>query len=413
MKRYLIISILMLPLVIIGQTPPTLPKIPAPPDISEVYRANPYFYEVMTGFPDNNSFYSYKFDVVKKMARHDPAMMVILGDHYRIGRSVEVDLQKALKEYHRAASRGYAMGNHRIAYMYAEGLGLPKDPKMILEFLKRSADGGYAPAQYDYALIYLNGKFDEPRDLKIAYPFLLKASAQGHRNATELLAMLSYHSLSAEAGIPTGLETALQYYRKAKDSDGERNLLQQMSSFGALRYYMRVIPHFLPGVILPADPTDPDQGLKMLQQLEGKKLLTGEANYKTYRDELAENILYKAYFKAQNSREAILRFLIYCDHNARQLSPNQGRFFEAASRDFRLSVHFSNTEELGLIFAEFDKYPVIFGEKELPIAADRVFVALYNKEITPDLREMATRYLKETAWISQYVSDKYRIQLAN
>lgn len=407
----LIAILFMLPLAGISQSPPTLPKIPAPPDISQAYRANPYFYEVMTGFPDNNSFYKYDFEEVKKKARHDPEMMVVLGDHYRIGRSTDVDLKKALKEYHKAAARGNSAGNHRIAYMYADGLGLPKDPAMIMEFLKKSADGGYAPAQYDYALIFLNGKFNQPRDLKIAYPYLKKASAQGHRNARELLAMLAFHTSSLEAGLPTGLKHAQELFRLAKDTDGEKKLIQQIASFSGLRYYLATFPDFLPGVTLPKDPTDSMAGIRLIIDLERNKGILGEKLFQTYRQELAENILYRYYFAAQGNRTALLWFLVYCDKQAMWLHPFDNRYAEAAARDFRLTVSTLSIAGADSLFAEFDQYAKIFPAGAYPIVADRIFVSTYLRENPQEVREHITNLLMQRNWILANLPAKYRTTL--
>ncbi|HRZ42526.1 MAG TPA: tetratricopeptide repeat protein [Bacteroidales bacterium] len=404
----LISILLVLPLTGMAQSPPTLPKLPAPPDISQAYRANPYFYEVMTGFPDNNSFYKYDFEEVKKKARHDPAMMVVLGDHYRIGRSTDVDLKKALKEYHKAAAKGNPSGNHRIAYMYADGLGLPKDPAMIMEFLKKSADGGYAPAQYDYALIFLNGKFDQPRDVKKASLYLKKASAQGHRNATELLAMLAFHTASLEAGLPTGLKQATDMFRLVKDTDGEKKLMQQMATFSGLRYYLATFPGFLPDVTLPEDPTDSTEGIRLITELEKNKGLLGDKFIQTYRQELAENILYRYYFAAQGNRTSLLKFLVFCDQRSKWLSPYHTRYTEAAARDFRLTVTALSIVAADSLFAEFDSYPKVFSADAHPLIADRIFVSTFLRENPQEVRDHLKNLLMERNWIVANLPAKHR-----
>ncbi len=390
-----------------GQIPPTLLKSELPPDISESYRANPHFYEIMSGFPHPNSYYMHSFDEVQKNARHDPEAMVLLGDHYRMGRSVPMDPKKALREYQRAASKGYAKADHRIAYMYADGLGLPKDPAMILSYLKKSADRGYDLAQYDYALVYLNGKFNEPRDLAKAYPYLLQASGQGHRNATELLAMLSFHAGSPNAGIPTGLSIALGYFRQAKDTDGERSLLQNINSYSGLRYYLRIIPDFIPGVTPVSDPTDERQGIQLIEQLSKNKHLTGEENFNRYRYEIAENILYCQYHKAQGNRESLLRFMLFCSDKAAWLESGSIRYSDAAGRDFRLTITYRNEEELQKYLDEFTVYPQIFTNIEMRTAADRVFVSLFLKENNDAFKPVIAEFFKSNERLCANLSKKY------
>ena len=408
MTRILFTSLLFIvSLVLWGQNPPTILRSTVPPDITESYRANPRFYEIMSAFPHNNSFYMYNFEDVRKKARNDPEYMVILGDHYRIGRSTPMDMKRAMREYERAASKGYAKANHRIAYMYADGLGLPKDREKIMEFLKKSADGGYDLAQYDYALVFLNGKFGEARDIRKAYPYLLKASEQGHRLSTELLAMVSYHAAAPNAGIPTGLETALKYYRGAKDTDGERALMQNISSFGGLRYYLRAIPGFLPGVDAALDPTDLKQGIELLEQLERVIHLTGEENFNRYKFEISENILYNNYHKAQGDRIALLGFLISCNNNSKWLHPASSRYIDAAARDFRLTVNFLNTQSLLPYLDEFRSYRQKFQDPDKPVVADRIYVALFFPDMNADLRKKTAEFFREESWILHNLSGRY------
>jgi TPR repeat protein len=389
------------------QAPPTIPKFPHPPDLSEKYKANPYFYEIMSAFPNSNSYYTYKFEEVKRDARSDPEAMVILGDHYRLGRSTPQDYKQALKEYHRAAGKGYAKAYHRIAYMYADGLGLPKDREKIMEYLKKSADGGYDLAQYDLALIYLNGKFNEPRSVEKAFPFLVKASAQGHKLATELLAMLAFHANAPGTAIPTGLEEALKQFRKVGDSDGERALMQNISTFGGLRYYLRIIPGFLPGVDATLNPTDPEEGLRLLEQLKAQENLTGASIYEKYRAEITENILYHSYFNAQGNRRSLLDFIIFTHHHDAILKPGNYRYFEAAARDFRLTVNFSNEAALADLLAEFATYPATFAPEDLAFVADRVYVSLYLKDSPENLRKHIRDWLIKEEWPLTNLSSQY------
>jgi hypothetical protein len=392
-----------------GQSPPTLPRSATPPDISEKYRANPYFYEIMSAFPNSNSYYMYKFDEVKRNARHDPEAMVILGDHYRLGRSTPRDYKAALREYQRAAGKGYAKANHRIAYMYADGLGLPKEREKILEFMKKSADGGYDLAQYDCALIYLNGKFNEPRSVEKAYPYLVRAAAQGHKLSTELLAMLAFHASSPGTGIPTGLEEALKQFRKAGDTDGERALMQNISTYGGLRYYLRVIPGFLPGVDAALDPTDPVHGLRLLAQLKAQPAISESGHYEIYRAEITENILYHSYFKAQGNRKSLLDFIIFTQQHMEILQPGNNRYFDAAARDFRLTVNFSDEASLADYLAEFTTYPAMFAPEYLSIVADRVFVSIYLKETPGHLRKFIRDWLLQAEWPLHNLSPHYAV----
>lgn len=411
--QWLCLGLMLLPLSAIGQNPPSILRSETPPDITEKYQANPRFYEVMSAFPNPNSYTRYKFEEVRSAARNDPAMMVILGDHYRIGRSTPADFKKALREYEKAASRGYAMANHRIAYMYADGLGLPKDRDKILHFLKLSADGGYDLAQYDCALIYLNGKFNEPRDFALAYKYLKKAADQNHRLSMESLAMLAHHPASVPAGVPCGLKEALEWYRRAGDTDGERALKEKIGSYGGLRYFLKAIPGFIPGLIDDGEPSDKNHGIFIINTLAGYQDLIGEPLFNTYRREIAENILYRYYFESQQQPDELLRFIVYCQQQESSLSPFQTRYIDAAGRDFRLAINFSDARSLTPFLTRFAAYPRIFKPAEIEIIADRIYVAIMFKEVSAQLDELLTPFLFSNPWVIQNLTARYIAHFEN
>lgn len=400
--------ILFFPSILLGQLSPTLTRSSiSPPDISERYRPNPKFYEVMSAFPHNNSYYMYDFNEVQRSARRDLESMVILGDHYRIGRSTQMDLRRALREYERAASRGYAKALHRIAYMYADGLGLPKDNEKILEYLKRSADDGYVLAQYDYALVFLNGKFRQSRDYAKAYKYLLMAAEQGHESSIIQLAMLSHHASAYDSGIPAGLKIALDYYGMAGDTDGERALMQNLNSLGALKYYMRIIPDFIPGINPDLNPKDQIQGIELIKQLKKNIHLVGEDNFKTYKKEIVKNILYHNYFESQGAKEKILKYIIFCDKEGEWLKPHSTIYYNAAIRDFRMLVDVNDEQNLKNLFEEFKNYPAVFEESSMDVVADRVFAALFLQD-SPELIKMKiVSFIQEQIWIINNLSKRY------
>ncbi len=405
----------LLPLVVVlflhtsltAQHPPTLSRSPAPPDVSEAYRPNPWFYEVMNAFPHTNSYVRYQFSEVRAEARRDPEMMVILGDHHRIGRQTPVDHRQAMREYQRAASRGSAMAHHRIAYMYADGLGVPRDREKILEHLRLGADGGDVLAQYDYAQVYLNGKFGESRDLRKAYHYLVLASEQGHRLATELLAMLAYHQGAPAADIPYGLTTALELYRKVGDTDGERQLKEKIHNWSGMRYYLRTLPGFVPGLDGELDPTDPIQGIQLIDQIHEVKEILGDEIYHNYLSEIAQNILYHSYFNAQGNREKLLRFLVLCHQHDQLFEPYLERYVIAAARDFRLLVDFHHMASLDPFLREFATYPAIFTPEELDVVSDRVYVGLRFKNLDAELSQRIAEYLRQETWIVHHLSARY------
>ena len=53
----------------------------------------------------------------------------------------------ARAEWRRPADAGDAVPQFRLAWMYKDGRGTPKDPRLALQWSRRSAERGYAPAR--------------------------------------------------------------------------------------------------------------------------------------------------------------------------------------------------------------------------------------------------------------------------
>lgn len=69
---------------------------------------------------------------------------------------------------------------------YWEGMyGLQQDKKVALDYLKRSADGGFAKGQYSYAWVLAHGT-ECDSDIELAYSYACKSAEQGYDKAIEL-----------------------------------------------------------------------------------------------------------------------------------------------------------------------------------------------------------------------------------
>ena len=74
----------------------------------------------------------------------DPLAQFNLALLYHSGAGVEVNEQKAVSWYHKAADNGYYYAQEYLAVGYQEGwFGLPKDPKQAKYWLKRLEDAQY------------------------------------------------------------------------------------------------------------------------------------------------------------------------------------------------------------------------------------------------------------------------------
>src|ERR1035438_2671864 len=64
------------------------------------------------------------------------------------------DYAAALREWRPLAEKGIPHAEHRVALLYAAGLGVTKDLGQAIQWHRRAAEQGYAPAQYDLGNIY-------------------------------------------------------------------------------------------------------------------------------------------------------------------------------------------------------------------------------------------------------------------
>lgn len=108
-----------------------------------------------------------------------------LGEIYRYGKGVEIDLKEAEKYYSFAynnfvnmeKNQGNDMLEYRIGIMMLHGKGVDQDEKGAKEYLKMSALSGNPYAQYQLAKLYL--KADDIGQIKEALVLLEKSAGKG------------------------------------------------------------------------------------------------------------------------------------------------------------------------------------------------------------------------------------------
>jgi uncharacterized protein len=108
-----------------------------------------------------------------------------LGQAYKLGRGVAVDLKQAEDWYARAARQGHAQAQDNYGLLlYQNGKRTEAMP-----VLKTSADRGEPRAQYVYGTELFNGEL-VARDWVRAYAMMTRASAAGIPRASESLAQM-------------------------------------------------------------------------------------------------------------------------------------------------------------------------------------------------------------------------------
>ena len=105
------------------------------------------------------------------------------------------------------AKKGLASAQYNLGRMYELGIKLPVDGSKALALYKKSADQGYANAQYRLAISMLYGKNAE-RDEKLGREWLSAAAGNGHQIAQSLLTNLT----NQEGGFGAGNSIAVSWY---------------------------------------------------------------------------------------------------------------------------------------------------------------------------------------------------------
>lgn len=141
-------------------------------------------------------------------AQGDADAQFNLGQAYKLGRGVPVDLAMAEEWYRKAALQGHPQAEESY------GLALFENNKraQAAEWLLKAAGRGEPRSQYVLGTMYFNGDGVQ-RDWVRAYALTVRAAAQGMQQASTAQAQMDRHIAMADR--QKGLELARQYERDA------------------------------------------------------------------------------------------------------------------------------------------------------------------------------------------------------
>jgi TPR repeat protein len=107
----------------------------------------------------------------------DPAAQYYVAHMYEKGDGVAKDAGKTLEWYRRSAEQGYARAQYKLAIGYAQGWpGLEKDEAEARRWLLKAAEGGSSGAQRVLGNAYERGKLGFARDPDQARYWLERAN---------------------------------------------------------------------------------------------------------------------------------------------------------------------------------------------------------------------------------------------
>lgn len=118
---------------------------------------------------------------------------------------------EAMEWYKKAVRQGSRDAATNIALMYADGIGVAKDPVQALTWFRQAAEAGDATAQYNLALMYERGGAI-PQDHQEALRWLKAAADQNVEKAIYDLAAFYRHPPDGSKADPA---QAIHYYEKA------------------------------------------------------------------------------------------------------------------------------------------------------------------------------------------------------
>lgn len=121
------------------------------------------------------------------------------------------DYKTAFELWLALAERGDANAQYQISHLYQFGQGVTKDHTEALNWLKRSAQGGNAKAQYSLGNSYDSGARGLPKDDAEAAKWYRRAGDQGHAPAQLALGSLYQWGW----GVPRDEGKAAKWYRRA------------------------------------------------------------------------------------------------------------------------------------------------------------------------------------------------------
>ena len=101
------------------------------------------------------------------------------------------DHETAVKIMQNCADAGHLGSMVWLAYMYENGFGVQKDLKHAVEIIHRAAKKGYSIGQYHYGMALLQGHGVE-EDKKAGLSWLNRAASQGDADAKALLEKMRY-----------------------------------------------------------------------------------------------------------------------------------------------------------------------------------------------------------------------------
>jgi TPR repeat protein len=125
------------------------------------------------------------------------------------------DHAKAAAAYERGARLGDMHAQYKLATCFLAGEGVPEDRTRAAQWYRAAADQGFGPAQFNLAVLLLNGADGVAKDVPQGMSWLAKAADKGVAMAQYALAK----RLRTGEGVPADPLQAMHYYHEAAEQN--------------------------------------------------------------------------------------------------------------------------------------------------------------------------------------------------
>lgn len=135
---------------------------------------------------------------------NDPSAQYLVGRNYLKGKSVEKNIQEAIKWFEMAAKQNHIRAQYQLGKIYLYGEGVKSNPNYAYYFLSKAAEKNHLDSQYELGNYYLQGTPDKRQYAK-AIKWFRRAAARDHVRSLYHLGKMTYEGQGTESDLAEGL----------------------------------------------------------------------------------------------------------------------------------------------------------------------------------------------------------------
>lgn len=165
---------------------------------------------------DNEDWYSAYSLLKNKVLKGDAAAYAILGEFYIEGIGVPKDVEMGVEFLKKAVNAGCADATNSLAVLYLQGEKVPVNERLAIDYIRQGADMGDAAAMGKMATVYLYGDYGI-QDNRIALEWAQKSSILGDLRGMECLSVIYDDGI----GVCRDPIQAAYWYREVLSRDQE------------------------------------------------------------------------------------------------------------------------------------------------------------------------------------------------